>query len=141
MELDPGDKLRPSSESSPQPSNHSRTGTPSPSFLSLTAGPTCHHQSPAVSLAGDQARAVTPSPLFNSREYPDVSISICAYKSPQMSSVDSLSFSCSRRRRIDGIDRRTPQSLRASPVKSANDGEPRAPSSLLTSLPRPGAPP
>jgi hypothetical protein len=93
--------------------------------------------------------AVTPAltpparipPLFNSHKYLAVSISICAYKSPQMTSVDPLSSSCSRHRRIDGINRRTPQSLRASLVKSANDGEPRAPSSLLTFLPRPGAPP
>jgi hypothetical protein len=68
-------------------------------------------------------------------------ISICAYKSPQMTSVDPLSSSCSRHHWIDGINCRTPQSLRASPVKSANNGEPRAPSSLLTFLPRPGAPP
>jgi hypothetical protein len=48
--------------------------------------------------------AVTPAltppvripPLFNSRKYPAVLISICAYKSPQMTSVDPLSSSCSR---------------------------------------------
>jgi hypothetical protein len=80
------------------------------------------------------------SSLFNSRKCPAISISSCAYKSPQMSSLDPLSSSGSRRRRFDGIDRRTPRSLWAFPVEFANDGEPETLPSPLSSSPPTGAP-
>jgi hypothetical protein len=62
------------------------------------------------------------------------------YKSPQMPTVDPLSSSSPRRRLSNAIARRSPQPLRASPVKFIDHGESRTPYPLLTFLPHPGTP-
>jgi hypothetical protein len=58
-----------------------------------------------------------------------------------MCSIDPLSSSCSRCRRIDGIDRRNPRPLWASPIEFANNSEPEPLPSPLSSSPRTDAPP
>jgi hypothetical protein len=89
---------------------------------------------PLLSLSSGNGRSYSP------RWFLTVMAIKTRHKSPQRSSVDSLSSSNSRCRRIEEIARQSPQHLRAYPLNSGYSGEPEPLPLLLSSSPLSGAP-